>query len=183
MKVEKTISVLALIIGMNAYSQTNQDMIDIQNFDFLIGKWNVLNKRLKERLNNSNEWIEFPAQMETKRILNGLGTMDELKTSHFGDDFVGLSVRMINPKTGEWTIYWADTVNPEHKLREQVVGKFNDGIGEFYGREKFKGKEVKLRFIWKKETLNTAQWEQAYFDEKSNEWETNWIMIFTKAEE
>ena len=44
-------------------------MIEIQDFSFLIGKWSVLNKRLKERLKNCNEWTEFQAEMETKSIL------------------------------------------------------------------------------------------------------------------
>jgi len=34
------------------------------DFDFLLGKWQVGNKRLKERLVGSNEWIEFPARLE-----------------------------------------------------------------------------------------------------------------------
>ena len=156
-------------------------MIKIENFDFLTGKWAVVNKRLKERLNNCSEWIESPAQMETKKILNGLGSMDELKSSFFEDEFVGLSIRLLNPKSNEWTIYWADTANPELLLKEQVTGKFKDGIGQFYGVETYNGKKVKLRFIWKKENLNSAQWEQAYYDEINNEWETNWIMIFTKT--
>ena len=155
-------------------------MIPIQNFDFLIGKWTVINKRLKERLCNSTEWIEFSGEMETKEILNGLGSTDEMKTSLFGDEFVGLSVRMFSPGLNEWTIYWADTMHLDQKLKEQVVGSFNNGIGVFYGKEIFDGKEVKLRFIWKKETLETARWEQAYFDENTKEWETNWTMDFTK---
>ena len=64
-------------------------MIDIQNFNFLIGKWSVLNRRLKERLKNCDEWIEFQAEMETKSILNGLGLMDEMKSSYFGEEFIG----------------------------------------------------------------------------------------------
>jgi hypothetical protein len=155
-------------------------MIKLHNFDFLIGKWTVINRRLKERLNNSTEWIEFPAEMETKEILNGLGSMDEMKTSYFGEEFVGLSVRMFSPKLEEWTIYWADTMHLDLKLREQVVGSFENGIGTFYGKDMFNGKELKLRFIWKKETLDTARWEQAYFDENTEEWETNWTMDFTK---
>lgn len=155
-------------------------MIEIQNFDFLIGKWTVLNKRLKERLKNSIEWTEFSAEMETKPFLNGLGLMDEMKSSHYGEDFIGFSIRMVNPKTNIWTIYWADTSNPENYLREQVVGAFKNGIGEFYGKEKYQEKEYKLRFTWKKKSEDTAQWEQAYFDELKNEWETNWIMEFTK---
>ncbi len=43
-----------------------------------------------------------------------------------------------------------------------------------------KGKEYKLRFTWKKQSENTALWEQAYFDEKAKEWETNWTMEFIR---
>lgn len=154
-------------------------MIAIKNFDFLIGKWSVINRRLNERLNGCSEWTEFPAEMETKPILNGLGLMDEMKSSYFGDEFIGLSIRMFNPTSNEWKIYWADTANPEILLKEQVLGKFANGIGVFYGKELFDGKEMKLRFIWKKESENTAHWEQAYFDEKNQEWETNWTMLFT----
>lgn len=158
-------------------------MIAIQNFDFLIGKWSVVNRRLKDRLVNCNEWIEFHAEMETKSILNGLALMDEMKSSHFGDNFIGLSIRMVNPKTNIWTIYWADTSSPENYLKEQVTGEFKNGIGVFFGNELYKGKEVKLRFTWEKPSINTARWEQAYLDEKSNVWETNWTMLFTSIKE
>jgi hypothetical protein len=154
-------------------------MIGIHDFSFLIGKWKVLNRRLTERLKNADEWIEFQAEMETKSILNGLGLMDEMKTSYFGEEFIGLSIRMLNPESNTWTIYWADTANPGIGLKEQVVGEFKNGIGEFFGKEVFEGKEVKLRFIWKRPSMNTAHWEQAYFDETRDEWETNWTMLFT----
>jgi hypothetical protein len=157
-------------------------MIPIHNFDFLLGKWSVLNKRLNERLNNCNDWTEFTAFMETKTILNGLAFMDEMKTSYFGEEFIGLSIRMVDPKTNNWTIYWADTANPASKIKEQVSGTFKDGIGTFYGKETFENKEMQLRFLWKKETLETAKWEQAYFDETTKQWETNWTMLFTKSE-
>jgi hypothetical protein len=154
-------------------------MIDIQNFNFLIGKWSVLNRKLKNRLTNCDEWIEFQAEMETKSILNGLALMDEMKSSHYGDNFIGLSIRMVDPETNIWTIYWADTSNPGNYLKEQVTGEFKNGIGEFFGNELYEEKEVKLRFTWKKPSLNTALWEQSYYDEKRNAWEINWTMLFT----
>ena len=155
-------------------------MIHIDNFDFLVGKWKVINRRLKERLQGNDEWIEFEAHMETKKILGGLALMDEMKASYFGDEFIGLSIRMFNPNTNEWTIYWADTANPEQLLKEQVKGEFNNGNGVFYGKEIFKGQKVKLRFIWTLESDNHAKWEQAYFDDKNNNWETNWTMDFIR---
>ena len=158
-------------------------MIEIHDFNFLLGKWTVLNRRLKERLKSSNEWVEFQAEMETKPILNGLGLMDEMKSSYFGEEFIGLSFRMINPVSNKWTIYWADTANPEIGLKEQVVGEFKNGIGEFYGKEIYNDEEVKLRFIWKKPSEVTATWEQAYYDETRKEWETNWTMLFTSIKD
>ncbi len=154
-------------------------MIDIHNFSFLQGKWSVLNRRLKDRLTNCDEWVTFQAEMETKPILNGLGFMDEMKSSHYGDTFIGLSIRIVNPDSNTWTIYWADTANPEIGLKKQVVGEFKNGIGIFFGKEMYKGKEVKLRFVWNKPSIDTATWEQAYFNEKKNDWETNWTMLFT----
>ncbi|WP_461304839.1 hypothetical protein [Aureisphaera sp.] len=156
-------------------------MIAIYDFGFLIGNWHVLNRRLKERLNNCNDWIEFEATMETKSILNGLGIMDEMKTSYFGDEFIGLSIRMLDPKSNVWTIYWADTFNPKIGLKQQVVGKFENGVGTFFGKEIFKGQKVELRFIWTKPSANTAQWEQAYYDKNNDQWETNWTMLFTST--
>ncbi|MEE9408652.1 MAG: hypothetical protein V3V28_11330 [Polaribacter sp.] len=168
---------------MSNSSKVNNSTIELKDFDFLIGKWTVINKRLKERLKNNTDWIEFSAEMETKPFLNGLGLMDEMKSSHFGDEFIGFSIRMINPQTNIWKIYWADTSAPENYLKEQVVGEFKNGIGEFFGKEQYQGKEYKLRFTWIKESENTAKWAQAYFDEKKNEWETNWTMEFTKENE
>ena len=68
---------------MGKDTKIKQTIIEIQDFDFLIGKWSVLNKKLKERLVNCSEWIKFEAEMDTKPFLNGLGLIDEMKSSSF----------------------------------------------------------------------------------------------------
>ena len=132
-------------------------MIKVQDFNFLIGKWSVLNRRLKERLTGCEEWIEFQAEMETKTILNGLGLMDEMKSTHYGDNFIGLSIRMFNPETNIWRIFWADTANPGNYLKEQVLGEFKNGIGEFYGKELYQGKEYNLSILLSSSSLLLPQ--------------------------
>jgi hypothetical protein len=47
------------------------------DFDFLIGTWQVHHRRLKERLKGSSEWEEFEGDTVDRKILNGLGNMDE----------------------------------------------------------------------------------------------------------
>ena len=152
------------------------------DFDFLLGKWQVRNKRRNEWLVGSNEWTEFPARLEgSRKLLNDLVLMEQFIAEFNDEYFEGVSIRVFSPGTGQWTIYWMDTSHPE--ITEQVVGTFNDGVGEFYGEEMFKGKRVKLRFIWSEITERSARWEQAYFDDARNKWEANWIMQFTRVEE
>lgn len=47
------------------------------DFDFLLGKWRVENRKLKERLAGCDDWDKFVATLEVKPILNGLGNVDE----------------------------------------------------------------------------------------------------------
>jgi hypothetical protein len=76
------------------------------DFDFLIGKWTIHNRKLKTRLNNSTEWTEFEAAAECRTILNGFGNIDSFQTVFDGKPFEGMSLRLFNPKTRLWSIYW-----------------------------------------------------------------------------
>ena len=142
-------------------------MNNSNDFDFIVGKWTVLNRRLINRLSNSNEWVEFNAEYESWHVLNGMGNMDEIKVENELNNTYGLSMRIYNPENNEWKIYWADNHHPEKGLTLQVCGKFEGKLGTFYGDEFFEGKFVKLRFIWESKSEDHAYWEQAYFDEKS----------------
>ena len=79
------------------------------DFDFLIGKWKVKNRKLKSRLNDCREWIEFDATNEDYGVLNGLGNIDHFKTVLDEKPFEGLTIRLFNPVTKLWSIYWADS--------------------------------------------------------------------------
>ncbi len=151
------------------------------DFDFLIGNWKIINRRLKERLVRNNEWIEFEASLKVWKILNGYANVDEYKTEINGKSFYASTTRVFNPSKKEWSIYWLDTSS--YELLPQVKGTFNEkGEGEFYGEELFNNKMTKLRFTWKDINGNSAYWDQAYFDENRNEWEINWTMNFYRKE-
>jgi hypothetical protein len=73
------------------------------DFDFLAGRWNMHNKRLKTRLNNCTEWIEFKSTDENfGPILYGIGNIDILKSAFNpvnAKPYQGLTVRLFNPET------------------------------------------------------------------------------------
>lgn len=49
------------------------------DFDFLIGDWSVLHRRLKQRLVGDTDWIEFSGPATARKILGGLGNVDEYR--------------------------------------------------------------------------------------------------------
>ena len=148
------------------------------DFDFLIGRWDVYNRKLKSRLNNCSEWLEFEAYQEMHTILNGLGNTDTIKAVVDGKSFEGMTLRLFNPATRLWSIYWADS---DHgTLDPPVVGSFEHTSGTFYGRDIFDGKNIILQFNWNKIDPQRPVWSQAFSADNGQTWEWNWYMYFVK---
>ena len=150
-----------------------------RDFDFLHGSWNVHNRYLKGRLRSSTEWSEFDAQSDVQPLLNGLGQLDRYRAVRDGNAVEGVTLRLFNPATGEWSLHWADTVNPG-VLLPPMVGRFNGEVGEFFGDEFVDGRKVLCRFYWTRTNPASPRWEQAFSDDGGKTWETNWIMTFTR---
>ena len=149
------------------------------DFDFLIGTWKVHHRRLRERLKGSTEWEEFDGETADRKILNGLGNMDENILHRETGSIHAISLRLFHPKSKEWSIYW--TTDQTGMLDVPMIGGFQNGRGEFYSQEVFEGRHIYNRFIWSKITENSAQWEQAFSDDGVKSWETNWIMEFERT--
>jgi hypothetical protein len=148
------------------------------DFDFLIGTWKVHHRRLKERLNGCTEWEEFTSDTVDRKILDGIGNMDENILHRSTGSIHAISLRLFDPKTKEWSIYWS--TNLTGTLDIPMIGGFKDGRGEFYSQEVFEGRHIYSRFIWSKITANSCQWEQAFSENGGKTWETNWIMEFER---
>ncbi|MEO9805437.1 MAG: hypothetical protein ABJF04_19415 [Reichenbachiella sp.] len=171
-------------ITVNAQDTVRSSVVMSNDFDFLIGKWKITNKILRQRLSGNNEWSEWVAYSHCWKILDGFGNMDEFEMkSREGRIFKGNTIRTYSPSRKEWTLYWVDSWNPDLGITEQTKGSFKDGVGLFYGQEEFNGKTVKLRFTWKSLDENRAYWDQAYYDEENGKWEINWIMSFDRINE
>lgn len=147
-----------------------------KDFDFLVGKWKVHNRKLKSRLSGCSEWIEFEAQGDCRKILSGFGNIDSFQTMVDGHPFEGMSLRLFNPKTRLWSIYWANSETVV--LDVSQVGSFKNKIGSFYARDTHEGKEIIVQFRWDASNTNTPVWSQAFSPDNGQTWEWNWYMTF-----
>jgi hypothetical protein len=160
-----------LIIAASATSSKH-------DFDFYEGKWKLHNKKLKTRLNNCIEWIEFESTQEMYKILDGIGNIDNYLATFDGVPFEGMSVRLYDPKTRLWSIYWADS--NEGKLQPAVVGTFDNKIAHFYTKDMLRGEPILVVFRWDATDKDNPIWSQAFSSDRGQTWEWNWFMYFSK---
>lgn len=148
------------------------------DFDFYEGKWRLRNRKLKSRLSNCNEWTTFESTQEMYRVLNGLGNIDNYLATFDGVPFEGMSVRLFNPTTRLWSIYWADS--NEGILQPPVLGSFENNIGHFFTKDSFNNKKILVVFRWNITDKSNPVWSQAFSDDNGATWEWNWYMYFSK---
>lgn len=151
-----------------------------RDFDFFEGEWNVRNKKLKIRLNGCTEWLEFHSTQKMYRILNGNGNIDNFLATFDGVPFEGMSLRLFNPKTRLWSIYWADTNRGE--LDPPVKGSFENGIAHFFAKDTFEGAPILVVFRWDARDESQPVWSQAFSQDNGATWEWNWYMFMSKKQ-
>ena len=152
------------------------------DFDFLIGAWRVENRRKTEPLDAAaTTWVEFSSSSRTRRILGGLGNVETYRAAAFPGrgSYEGMALRLFDPETGLWHIWWASTAQPGF-LDVPVVGRFIDGRGRFECDDVVAGRQLKVRYDWRKLTAESARWEQAFSFDEGGSWSSNWTMQLTR---
>lgn len=149
------------------------------NFDFFVGTWNSTQRRLKEVLNGCSEWYDFPGVTRSWSVFGGHGNVDEVTFPTQG--FSGLTVRLYNPDTDEWSLYWASTKSG--LAMPPTVGRFDPttGVGTFTNEETYGGQAITVRYRWSDITPDSCRWEQAFSTDQGLTWEPNWIAEFQRA--
>ena len=149
------------------------------DFDFLIGNWQVLHRRLNQRLTGCTEWTEFDGDSCTQKILGGYGNLEDNLIRLPEGAYRAVAMRSFDPVSQQWSIWWLDGRQPR-QLDTPVVGRFQNGVGVFLADDTLNGQAIKVRFVWQANTAERPRWEQAFSADAGVSWETNWIMQFRR---
>jgi len=153
-------------------------MSGARDFDFLIGKWRIRHKTLVGRLVGANDWVEADAIDVVRPAFAGLGNIGRFIRFVDGQPYEGMPTRLYDTRTGQWRIWWLDTI--DHRMEPPLVGRIENGSGLFEGDDLLRGKPIKVRFTWSNITQTTARWDQAFSPDGGESWELNSIMEFTR---
>jgi hypothetical protein len=186
MKTNKPTVVLLLalttIILVSVQAQTTPNPAQLpqrdgsHDFDFLIGDWKAHVRRLPDRLNNSNGWVEYDGISNHKKILNSNSNFEEFEVTSTDKKLhiKAQTLRLYNPVSRQWSIYLVDVDNGTLDV-PPVVGQFTGNRGEFYHQEEFKGRTILVRYMWLNISPQSARMEQSFSPDGGKTWEVNWI--------
>src|SRR5579863_769528 len=117
-------------------------------FDFLMGTWRVQNRLLAKRLQHSHQWLQFQSTDLESPLRTGTGNLEYYLTDHW-PNFVGMGLRLYDPQTRKWAIYWSDNRFSNGVLQPPVTGDFHDGRGVFEGPDHLNTIPIIVRYTWR----------------------------------
>ncbi len=151
------------------------------DFDFLAGRWTVAHRRLRRRLAGDTTWDDCWGACESVPVIGGLGNVDDNVLHLPTGTGRAMTLRLFDPARDRWSIWWADS--RRMCLEPPVHGRFEGGLGTFFGDDVHEGRPVRVRFLWSGIGPESARWEQAFSIDGGRTWETNWTMQFDRARE
>ena len=158
--------------------QTRIERDGLHDFDFEIGTWKTRLKRLQNPLTGSTTWVEYEGTTVVRKVWNGRANLVELAADGPEGHFEGLSLRLYNPKSRQWSLNFAN-IN-SGVMTQPTIGEFKNGRGEFFSQETLNGRANFVRFIISDITQNSCRFEQAFSDDGGKTWEVNWIATDTR---
>jgi hypothetical protein len=203
MRLRRFLPLLALIAGLTGTPPFLSELVQAQNktvdvpsaasekrdgqhdFDFLLGSWKIHLKRMVKPLTGSKEWVEFDGTVVCRKVWDGRANIDEFEVNSPEKHvhIQGLTLRLYNPESHQWSLYWANAAKGSMGL-PPTVGQFSGGPGElrgeFYDQEDYEGRAIFVRYLWSDITANSAHFEQAFSTDGGRTWETNWITDQTR---
>jgi hypothetical protein len=168
------ISLLPLFAAAQTDSTSGQ-----KDFDFEIGTWKTKLKLLKNPLSGAAAvWVDYEGTSIVKKVCDGKANLVELDVKGPSRRIEGVSLRLYNPETKQWTLNFANM--RDGSLAIPATGSFKNNRGEFFNEDSFKDKKILVRFVISDITANSCHFEQAYSTDNGKTWEVNWIADDTR---
>src|SRR5205823_14397587 len=164
-------SSLVLAVCTTATPTASQKRDGQHDFDFEIGAWKTQLRRLLRPLTGSTTWVEYEGTTVVRKVWNGRANLVELEVSGPAGHFDGLSLRLYNPESRQWSLNFSN-IN-SGSLSQPTIGEFKNGRGEFFDQETLNGRALLVRFVISNITQDSCRFEQSFSDDGGKTWEVN----------
>lgn len=151
------------------------------DFDTLLGSWKYHLRRRLNPLTGSNTWVDLEGTGVCRKVYDG-AQIDEFHGEGPTGSIEGLTLRIYNPTSHQWRLYWGN--QKVGVLDPPQIGEFKNGVGEFFAQDTqytTDHKAILVRFHWTKLNTDTPHFEQSFSPDGGKTWEVNWITDQTRV--
>jgi hypothetical protein len=147
------------------------------DFDWEMGSWATKVRVRRNPLSaEAPIWVEYQGTSIVKPLADGHANAVELSVAGAKGKIEGLSLRLYNPQSRQWSLNFASFGNG--MLTAPVYGSFDGkGRGLFYGQDMLDGRAILVRFVITRVSSNEARFDQAYSADGGVTWEDNWNAV------
>jgi hypothetical protein len=145
------------------------------DFDFLAGNWAIRHHRLKN--DTADEWVDFRSSATVHRVLDGIGSVEELRNPD--GSALGMGVRVWLAEQKVWADHWTSAANGV--VNPPQLGRFIDGEGVFTSEETVDGVAWIYRGVWDEITPRSCRWHQSSSRDGGQSWAWNWWMEWERV--
>jgi len=171
--------VCSLVIALQPLHAAPERRDGWHDFDFHIGTWKTKLSRLQNPLTGSSTWVQYEGTTVVRKVWDGRANLVELTADGPAGHFEGLSLRLYNPESRQWSLNFSNARTGTLSL--PTIGEFKNGRGEFYSQETLNGRAILVRFVISEITADSVRFEQSFSDDGGKTWEVNWIAIDTRV--
>lgn len=150
----------------------------LDDFDFLIGQWSVMNTRLKNWLCGCSDWVQFESQHIEKRHSLGPGNFAVHQYVYNHALYERSVLRKFDDRYQFWEINRMDQMSA--LALQSLKGTFWKNKGSFISKGILNEQDVLVGAEWTKVTSNFAYWEQSISNDNGATWELTWVMDFKR---
>ncbi|MGM9481490.1 hypothetical protein ACS5PN_09895 [Roseateles sp. NT4] len=147
------------------------------DFDFLTGRWKILNHKRRTGT-NGDFWDVFEGEATVHAILAGICSVEELRIP--ARQFSGMGLRLLDMKKAQWSDFWVNAASGELGA-QGLPGSFEGGAGIFQEASEEDGKPVLYRSVWDRITPSSCRWQQAASRDGGKTWAMDWSMDWTRV--
>jgi hypothetical protein len=150
-----------------------------RDFDFELGTWSIDVKRLQHPLSGTTAWMRPEGYTHiVQNVMGGQASLAQLANDRPTPHFDGLMLRMYDPKSHEWRIYWGSSKTGT--LDEPLIGHFTNGRGEFVAHDTYEGRPILARVVYSDITSISFRTESSFSADGGKTWEPNLVQTFTR---
>src|SRR5688572_4182839 len=103
------VALIVLLLPAEGLAQPNAARDGQHDFDFEIGTWTTHVRRRLRPLTGSSTWVEMKGTSVVRKVWNGRGNLVELTAEGPEGRFEGLSLRLYNPESRQWSLNFANS--------------------------------------------------------------------------